>query len=73
MAQTRVLSELNAIVWRLKVAPGDIVEADQELVILECMKTEIPVLAPAAGRVAAVLVAEGDTVAERQPLLTLER
>lgn len=73
MAETRVLSELNASVWRVLVVPGDAVQEDQELILLECMKTEIPVLSPVAGRVRAVLVGEGDMVAERQPLLLLER
>ena len=35
----------------------------QPLVVLEAMKMEMPLLAPRAGRVAAVHAAEGDTVA----------
>ena len=48
------------------------VQADQELLMLESMKTEIPVPAPMAGRVLSIAVAEGDTIAERQALLVLE-
>jgi biotin carboxyl carrier protein len=40
--------------------------------VLESMKTEIPVAAPAAGRVSNIPVGEGDAVEERQTLLILE-
>jgi biotin carboxyl carrier protein len=36
------------------------------------MKTEIPVLAPASGRVTAVRVVLGQAVDEREPLVVLE-
>jgi biotin carboxyl carrier protein len=49
-----------------------VVAADQALVVLESMKMEIPVLAAAAGRVAAVGVAVGDTVLEGDLLVTIE-
>ena len=37
--------------------------------ILESMKMEIPVEAPAAGKVGAILVAEGAPIVDDQPLL----
>ena len=72
MAEITVRSECAAVVLKLSVSPGDAVEADQELLVLESMKTEIPVTAPRAGRVSAIAVAEGETIAERQALLVLE-
>jgi len=72
MAAVNILSELNAIVLKIAVANGDRVDADQELIILESMKTEIPVASPRAGSVKEILVTEGELVAERQPLLILE-
>lgn len=72
MAEITVVSELNGAIFRIVVAEGDSVARDQELIILECMKTEIPVASPAAGRVRSILLAEGDLVSERQPLLVLE-
>lgn len=54
------------------VAPGDTVDAEDELLILESMKMEIPVEAPAGGTVTAVHVAEGDPVQEDDPLLEIE-
>lgn len=72
MAEVKVLSELNANVWKIEVAVGDTVEEDQELIILESMKTEIPVPAPKGGVVKEILIAEGDAIVERQPLIVIE-
>ena len=46
-------------------------EADV-LVILESMKMELPVEAPAGGRVAKILVEEGQSVEEGDVLVVLE-
>jgi len=55
-------------VVRVAVAPGQAVERHAVLVVLEAMKMQIPVTAPRAGQVRAVLVAEGDSVTAGQPL-----
>ncbi|MHB8574426.1 MAG: biotin/lipoyl-binding carrier protein [Dehalococcoidia bacterium] len=54
------------------VAPGSAVEAEDDLVIIESMKMEIPVAAPRAGTVRVVRVSAGDTVQEGDLLLTLD-
>ena len=72
MADIKITSELNANVWKIEVAVGDAVDEDQELIILESMKTEIPVTAPKGGKVKEILVAEGDAITERQALIVLE-
>lgn len=72
MAELKVLSDLNAKVWQIEVAVGDAVAADATLIILESMKTEIPVDAPRAGTVKAILVAEGDPVTEGQTVAILD-
>jgi acetyl-CoA carboxylase biotin carboxyl carrier protein len=72
MADVTVRSELNAVVWKVEVAVGAAVTADQNLVILESMKMEIPVVAPRAGVVKAILVAEKQQVAEGEPLAVLQ-
>src|SRR5579883_2033029 len=46
------------------VEPGATVEADDDLVVVESMKMEIPIGSPQAGAVAAIHVAVGDTVNE---------
>ncbi|MCX7383369.1 MAG: acetyl-CoA carboxylase biotin carboxyl carrier protein subunit [Alphaproteobacteria bacterium] len=72
MTDLRVLSEIDARVWKIEVAPGDSVTADMTLLILEAMKTEIPVEAPRAGRVKEIMVKAEDPVSEGQVLLILE-
>lgn len=67
-----VRADIAANVWKIEVAVGDKVEAEQTLAILESMKMEIPVEAPRAGTVAEIMIAEGQTIAEDQPLFRLE-
>jgi len=48
------------------------VQAGQALAVMEAMKMEHTVAAPAAGTVAELLYAPGDQVAEGAPLLRLD-
>ena len=57
-----IRAELSGSVWKVLVSVGDSVERDQEIMILESMKMEIPVVAPAAGTIASIEVAEGAAV-----------
>jgi biotin carboxyl carrier protein len=59
-----VRSEVAGNVWKIAVAVGQAVAVGDVLVIIESMKMEIPVEAPAAGTVRAIRVAEGEAVAE---------
>jgi 3-methylcrotonyl-CoA carboxylase alpha subunit len=54
------------------VRVGDKVQAGQALAVMEAMKMEHTVAAPAAGTVAELLYAPGDQVAEGAPLLRLD-
>ena len=71
MAETRVRSEISGAVWKIEVAVGDAVAADDPLIILEAMKMEIPLLAPRAGTVREILVAEGEAIAEGEVAVIL--
>jgi biotin carboxyl carrier protein len=64
MADMRVRSEIAGAVWKIEVAVGDTVAADDILVILESMKMKIPLLAPRPGIVREILVVEGEPIAE---------
>jgi len=72
MAEIKVASELNAIVWKIEVAEGATVRDGDILIILESMKMEIPVTAPRAGTVKSILVAETQQVAEGEALAILQ-
>lgn len=67
-----IRADIDANVWKVQVAVGEVVAAEQVLAILESMKMEIPVEAPAAGTVAEVFIAEGQTITEDQPLFRIE-
>ena len=72
MADIKVPSDINARVWKVEVAVGDRVAAGDTLLILESMKTELPVEAPEGGRVKQILVAEEAAVVEGQVLVVIE-
>ena len=63
MAQ-QLRAEMAANVWKVLVTAGQSVAEGDTVVILESMKMEIPVVAEAAGVIAAVPVSEGDVVNE---------
>lgn len=64
MPEIRVKSEIAGSVWKVLKQPGEAVEAEEPVLLLESMKMEIPVLAPRNGRVAEIRVAEGEMVEE---------
>jgi len=64
-------SPVVGTVWKILVSVGDAVSEDDDLLILESMKMEIPVEAETAGVVSSVVVAEGDSVAEGDPLVII--
>jgi acetyl-CoA carboxylase biotin carboxyl carrier protein len=66
LAVVNVKSEIAGNVWKILTKPGDKIEAEGELMILESMKMEIPVLSPKAGVVKEIRVAEGEAIAEGQ-------
>jgi biotin carboxyl carrier protein len=59
-----ILAEVAGKVWKVEAQPGAELAAEDVILILESMKMEIPVLAPAAGRLAEVRVKEGEAVKE---------
>jgi biotin carboxyl carrier protein len=61
-----------ANVWKVSVTEGQSVSEGDTLVILESMKTEIPVPSPCTGVVRKLLVVEGGTVAEGDVIAVVE-
>ena len=58
-------------IFKVVAKVGDAVEAGDEIVIMESMKMEIPVVAPEAGTVASINVKEGDAVEVGDVIATL--
>ena len=67
-----VLAEMVANVWKVLINEGDDVNEGDTLVILESMKMEIPVEAPAAGKISEVGVQEGGVVQEGDVIAVIE-
>ena len=70
--QTKIRSEITGTVWKILVQPGDVLQADDTIMVLESMKMEIPVIAPEGGRVIELLIAEGAPVREGQEVALFE-
>lgn len=62
-----------ANVWKVSVEAGQQVTEGETLVVLESMKTEIPIPAPHDGTVRELNVAEGGSVREGDVIAVIER
>ena len=72
MAEIKVQSEITGKVWAIEASVGDSLEEEDTIIVLESMKMEIPVVAPREGSLKAILVAEGDPIAEGQDVAIME-
>ncbi|OUM86850.1 MAG: acetyl-CoA carboxylase biotin carboxyl carrier protein subunit [Bacillus thermozeamaize] len=66
-----VTSSMSGTVFRILVQPGDQVNPGDEVMILESMKMEIPIVAEEGGTVKEVRVAEGEFVQEGDVVVVL--
>jgi len=64
-------AQMPGQVTEIHVGEGDVVSAGDTLIVLEAMKMEIRVTAPADGRVQRLLVQPGDVVERGQSLIEL--
>ena len=67
-----VLAEMVANVWKVVVNAGDSVEDGDTICILESMKMEIRVEAPAAGTISELNVTEGGVVQEGDVIAVID-
>lgn len=67
-----VRAQITGTVWKLLVQVGESVVEEQTMAILESMKMEIPVEAPAAGSILAIHVSEGEAIEDGMLIITLE-
>jgi acetyl-CoA carboxylase biotin carboxyl carrier protein len=66
-----ILAPMSGNIWKILVKEGDQVQEDDEILIMEAMKMEIPVAAPENGTVQTIHVQEGDPVEAETVLVTL--
>ena len=57
-------TDITGSVWKVLKQPGDHVDEEEPVLIMESMKMEVPVMATEAGVVREILVKEGDTVSD---------
>jgi oxaloacetate decarboxylase alpha subunit len=62
---------LSGNIFKVNVKPGQTVSEGEVVIILEAMKMETEVRVIQAGKIAEVLVSEGDAVTTGQPLLSV--
>ncbi len=60
-------------VWKLLVAPGDVVAEGDVIAVIEAMKMECPFESPASGTVAALYITEHQALQPGAPMLALRK
>ncbi len=72
MPEIEIVTEVAGRICALPVQAGAIVGEGDDVAFVEAMKMEIPVAAPAGGKIISILVRLDDVVAEGQVLLIVE-
>ena len=67
-----VAAPMNGKIIRVLVTAGQKVAEDEDLLIMEAMKMEMPVGSPEAGTVKEIKVQAGDVVSVEQVLMIIE-
>ena len=67
-----ITAPMGGKVIEIKVGLGDAVNEDDEVLILEAMKMELPVVAPDSGTVKEIRCQEGEAVEAEAVLVVLE-
>ena len=69
---SEITAPMGGKVIDIKVNPGDSVNEGDEVVIIEAMKMELPVVANASGTVKEIKCKKGDSVEAEAVLIVLE-
>jgi biotin carboxyl carrier protein len=72
MPEIKIVTEVAGRVCALPVEVGADIGDGDDIAFVEAMKMEIPVSAPAAGRIKSILVGLDDVVAEGQLIAVVE-
>lgn len=69
---TEILAPMPGTIIEIQVAPGDEVVEGQELLVLEAMKMENPIVSTVDGKIKEINVNVDDKVATKQVMLVIE-
>ena len=69
---TDVKAHITGRVWKIEKKPGETVSEGDTIIILESMKMEMPVEASRGGVVREILVKEGQSIVEGQPVAVID-
>lgn len=69
---TKILAPMPGTIFQIHVKEGDVVGEGQELLVLEAMKMENPIVSTTAGKVKQIDIKVDDKVATKQLLLVIE-
>ena len=72
MAAIEVKSVVTGSVWKIVASVGQALAPGDEIMVLESMKMEIPVVAEDGGTLKEIRVAEGASVSEGQVVAVVE-
>ncbi|MBV31919.1 MAG: acetyl-CoA carboxylase biotin carboxyl carrier protein subunit [Porticoccaceae bacterium] len=65
-------SHVAGQVWKVVTQVGDDILTDQVVLIVDCMKMEIPIVSTTSGKLVEIRVSEKDLLAENQTVAVLE-
>jgi acetyl-CoA carboxylase biotin carboxyl carrier protein len=69
---TEIKAHITGTVWKIEVQAGGVVSEGDTVIILESMKMEMPVEAPASGTIREIKIKEGEAVDEGKVLAILD-
>ncbi len=72
MSEIQIKADIAGSIWKIVKAVGNRVAEGDQIMIMESMKMEIPVIASEKGTIKEISVAEGDTVQEGTVLAILD-
>ncbi len=67
-----IKAHITGTVWKVEVEVGEEIEEEEVVMILESMKMEMPIEAPADGTITEILVKPEDSVQEGQVVARME-
>ena len=72
MKKTLIKSDVAGIVAEICFKKSDFVKEGENLIFIESMKMEIPVIAPFDSEIEEIFVKKDEVISQNQPLLTLK-